>query len=454
MNLIVDETRIEKTLADARRPGAGEFAKLLAKAGEKKGLDLEEAAALLSAGENYSETLFSAAAEVKKEIYGSRLVLFAPLYLSSYCVNDCAYCGFHASNPAPRKKLSLEEIAAQTRVLEAMGHKRLLLEAGEHAENPVDYVVDAIKTIYSTRGPRGESIRRINVNVAATTKENYFRLKEAGIGTYQLFQETYCREAYEKLHRGPKADYERQITALDRAFEAGIDDLGIGALFGLHDWRFEVLALIAHAQYLERKHGVGPHTISVPRFQPAQTVCFNSSPVSDNEFLRAIAVLRLSVPYTGMILSTREAPALRHKAFEIGISQASAASVTEPGGYGKAGASATQFEVSDHRPLDEVVLALCRQGVLPSFCTACYRSGRTGCDFMELAKTGAIQDLCTPNAALTFKEYLLDHASPETRKEGETLLEKQAGNVGCAATKQELARRLKRLEKGERDLFF
>lgn len=450
--MIVDEKRIEKALADARR-GAGEAGKLVAKAREKKGLEVEEAAVLLAAGESCSETLFSAAAEVKKEIYGSRLVLFAPLYLSSYCVNDCAYCGFHASNPAARKKLSLEEIAGQTRVLEAMGHKRLLLEAGEHPENTVDYVVDAIKTIYSTKGPRGESIRRINVNVAATNTEDYARLKEAGIGTYQLFQETYHRETYEKLHKGPKADYDRQITAPDRAFEAGIDDVGIGALFGLHDWRFEVLALIAHAQYLERKHGVGPHTISVPRLKPAPTVCFEASPVSDDEFLRAIAVLRLSVPYTGMILSTREAASLRHKAFEIGISQASAASVTEPGGYGKASASATQFELADHRSLDEVVLALCKQGFLPSFCTACYRSGRTGCDFMELAKKGEIQDLCTPNALLTFKEYLEDHATPAARQEGTKVVESQLERL-AGKTRSEVEARLKRIEAGERDLFF
>jgi len=450
--VIVDEKRIEKALADARR-GAGEAGKLVAKAREKKGLEVEEAAVLLAAGESCSETLFSAAAEVKKEIYGSRLVLFAPLYLSSYCVNDCAYCGFHASNPAARKKLSLEEIAGQTRVLEAMGHKRLLLEAGEHPENTVDYVVDAIKTIYSTKGPRGESIRRINVNVAATNTEDYARLKEAGIGTYQLFQETYHRETYEKLHKGPKADYDRQITAPDRAFEAGIDDVGIGALFGLHDWRFEVLALIAHAQYLERKHGVGPHTISVPRLKPAPTVCFEASPVSDDEFLRAIAVLRLSVPYTGMILSTREAASLRHKAFEIGISQASAASVTEPGGYGKASASATQFELADHRSLDEVVLALCKQGFLPSFCTACYRSGRTGCDFMELAKKGEIQDLCTPNALLTFKEYLEDHATPAARQEGTKVVESQLERL-AGKTRSEVEARLKRIEAGERDLFF
>ncbi|MEW5955771.1 MAG: [FeFe] hydrogenase H-cluster radical SAM maturase HydG, partial [Candidatus Micrarchaeota archaeon] len=276
----------------------------------------------------------------------------------------------------------------------------------------------------------------------------------AGIGTYQLFQETYHKPTYAKLHRGPKADYERQITAPDRAFEAGIDDVGIGALFGLYDWRFDILGLIAHAQYLEEKHGVGPHTISVPRFKPAQTVCFKPVPVLDEDFLKAIAVLRLSVPYTGMILSTREAPALRHKAFEIGISQASAASVTEPGGYGGKERSAAQFEVADHRSLDEVVAALCRQGFLPSFCTACYRSGRTGCDFMELAKTGAIQDLCTPNAALTFKEYLLDHASPETCEEGEKRLEKEVSKIGDAATGKELSKRLKRLEAGERDLYF
>jgi len=450
--LIVDEKRIEKALADTEPPSEAKLTALLDKALEKKGLEVEEAAELLACSD--SERLFAAAGAVRKAIYGTRMVLFAPLYLSSFCVNDCAYCGFHASNPAPRKKLSLEEIASQTRVLEAMGHKRVLLEAGEHPENSIDYVVDAIKTIYSTRGPRGQSIRRINVNIAATTKENYARLKQAGIGTYQLFQETYCRKAYEKLHCGPKADYDRQITAPDRAFEAGIDDVGIGALFGLYDWRFEVLGLIAHAQYLEQKHGVGPHTISVPRFKPAPTIGFKPLQVPDAEFLKAIAVLRLAVPYTGMILSTRETPAFRHKAFEIGISQTSAASVVEPGGYGKTGTqTTTQFQVSDHRSLDEVVLALCNQGFLPSFCTACYRSGRTGDDFMKLAKKGRIQDLCTPNAVLTFKEYLEDHASQVTREAGakaiNAALEKVSGK-----TRAEVEKRLESIEEGKRDLFF
>ncbi|OIO22321.1 [FeFe] hydrogenase H-cluster radical SAM maturase HydG [Candidatus Micrarchaeota archaeon CG1_02_51_15] len=450
MKLIIDEKQIESVLSEAA-PSTAEVSAIISKAREKKGLELDEAVALLDGADD--STLFSAAAAVKKEIYGKRLVLFAPLYLSSYCVNDCAYCGFHASNPSPRKKLSHDEIVAQVRVLESMGHKRLLLEAGEHPDNSIDYVTEAMKTIYSTKGPKGQSIRRLNVNIAATTKENYARLKEAGIGTYQLFQETYHRATYGKLHCGPKADYERQLTALDRAFEAGIEDVGIGALFGLYDWRFEVLALIQHAQYLEQKHGVGPHTISVPRFRPAPSVGLQPTAFSDSDFLRAIAVLRLSVPYTGMILSTRESPSLRSKAFELGISQASAASVTEPGGYGKAATSTAQFETADHRSLDEVVLALCSRGLLPSFCTACYRSNRTGCDFMELAKKGAIQDLCTPNAALTFKEYLLDHASIETRTQGEALLEKAVRKVQ-GKTGEELCRRLKRLEEGERDLFF
>jgi 2-iminoacetate synthase len=356
-------------------------------------------------------------------------------------------------------------VREQVKILEDMGHKRLLLEFGEDPkENPIDYVVDVIKTIYATKKNRG-SIRRVNVNIAATTIENYKKLKAAGIGTYQLFQETYHRPTYEKLHHGPKADYDRQIGAMDKAFEAGIDDLGIGVLFGLYDWKFEVLSLAAHAAYMEKTFGVGPHTISVPRFRPASTVDFKSEhDVSDKDFLKLVAILRLAVPYTGMIMSTRESPEIRRRAFEIGISQTSAGSRTTPGGYNKKiknqkskiknGEELEQFSLSDHRTLDEVVYDICRLGYLPSFCTACYRSGRTGDDFMKYAKAGTIQNFCQPNAISTFKEYLLDYATPETRAAGEEVIEREIRKIKDANVRQKLEEKLSLVEKGERDLYF
>lgn len=459
----LDEKRIETAL-NCPAPSEQRIKKIAEKAREKKGLTLEETGELLAARRD-NEKIFESARAIKQEIYGSRIVLFAPLYLSSYCINDCAYCGFRSSNKTPRKRLTIEEIREQTTQLEKMGHKRLLLEAGEHPDNTIEYVRDAIKAIYATKGTRGESIRRVNVNIAATTKENYAILKEAGIGTYQLFQETYHKPTFEKLHCGPKADYCRQINAAEIAFSAGIDDYGLGALFGLYDWKYEVLSLIAHAQKLEEGLGVGPHTISVPRYKPAAGATLEPFVMSDEDFLRAIAILRLAVPYTGMILSTRETASLRHKAFELGISQASAASIVEPGGYGKSKATtqqqapaneAKQFKISDERSLEEVVQALCRQGLLPSFCTACYRRERTGEDFMELAKNGKINEFCLPNALLTFKEYLEDHASPQTRAEGEKTIRNQLAQLQNTPenTRIETIARLKRIEQGERDLYF
>jgi 2-iminoacetate synthase len=431
---------------------------IIEKAKKIKSLDLEEVGILVNVDDDgLIEKMQQAAREIKMAIYGPRLVLFAPLYVSSFCVNDCEYCGFHYRNQAPRKKLSLEEVRQQVEILEDMGHKRLLLEFGEDLkENPIDYVVDVIKTIYATKKERG-SIRRVNVNIAATSVENYKKLKEAGIGTYQLFQETYHRPTYEKLHRGPKADYDRQITAMDRAFAGGIDDLGIGALFGLYDWRFEVLSLVAHADYMEKNFGVGPHTISVPRFRTAPTVDFKSKhEVSDQDFLKLIAILRLAVPYTGMIMSTRESPEIRRRAFEIGISQTSAGSRTTPGGYNEKNKQEelAQFNLSDHRTLDQVVHDVCELGYLPSFCTACYRSGRTGDDFMKYAKAGTIQTFCQPNALSTFMEYLIDYASPETREVGEKMIRKEIEKFSSAEVKINLEKKLERIKKGERDLYF
>lgn len=453
---IVDEKKIEKILEKTRTHPPGKIHDILNKALKMKGLSMEEVGYLLNIDNpNFIEKMLETAARIKMEIYGERLVLFAPLYISSFCVNDCEYCGFHTRNPAPRKKLTMKDIRKQVRILEKMGHKRLLVEFGEHpVENSIDYIVDAIKTIYDTKSGKGE-IRRVNVNIAATSVDDYKKLKEVGIGTYQLFQETYHQPTYERLHNGPKADYERQLFAHDRAFEAGIDDVGLGVLFGLYDYRFEVLALVSHAQYLDGKYGVGPHTFSVPRWQPAETVAWKKplNEVSGDEILKIIAILRMAVPYTGMIISTRESPEIRAKAFEVGISQTSAASRTSPGGYSKNG-EASQFDLSDHRTVDEVLFSILKQGLLPSFCTACYRKGRTGAAFMDLAKPGEIHNLCRPNAILTFKEYLEDYASPRVKMLGGRVVRKYLKEIENGDTMKETCARLERIEKGERDLYF
>ena len=453
---VIDENKIWRTLKETGKNCSEKvIEKILKKALKKKGLSLKEVGYLLHTEKpELIERMFATSGRIKNEIYGERLVFFAPLYLSSFCVNDCDYCGFHRRNPAPRKKLSLEEVREQVKILEDMGHKRLLLEFGEHpVENPIDYVVDVIKTIYKTKSGRGE-IRRVNVNIAATTVENYRKLKAAGIGTYQLFQETYHRETYKKLHHGPKADYERQLFAHDRAMEAGIDDVGLGVLYGLFDYKFDTLALVSHSQYLDRKYNVGPHTLSVPRFQPAPTVDMDlPHKVSESQLLRAISILRMAVPYTGMIISTRERPEIRAKAFQIGISQTSAASMASPGGYGKKEAL-EQFSLQDHRSVDEVVKSILRQGLLPSFCTACYRLGRTGETIMKLLKSGKIHNLCRPNAILTFKEYLEDYASEQVKKLGLKIINHYLEKIPNSNIKKETKGRLKRIEKGERDLYF
>ncbi len=453
---VIDENKIWRILKETEyNYSGGVIEKILNKALKKKGLTLKEASYLLHTEKSeLIERMFATSARIKNEIYGERLVFFAPLYISSFCVNDCDYCGFHCRNSVPRKKLSLEEVREQVRILEDMGHKRLLLEFGEHPIiNPIDYVVDVIKTIYQTKSGKGE-IRRVNVNIAATTVENYRKLKTAGIGTYQLFQETYHQETYQKLHHGPKANYERQLFTHDRALEAGIDDVGLGVLYGLFDYKFDTLALISHSQYLDKKYNIGPHTISVPRFQPAPTVDLNlPHKVSEGQLLKIISILRMAVPYTGMIISTREKPEIRAKAFQIGISQTSAASMASPGGYGKEEAL-EQFSLQDHRSVDEVVKSILRQGLLPSFCTACYRLGRTGETIMKLLKSGKIQNLCRPNAILTFKEYLEDYASEQVKKLGLKIINHYLEKIPSPNIKQETKNRLKRIEKGERDLYF
>ncbi|OGN57496.1 MAG: [FeFe] hydrogenase H-cluster radical SAM maturase HydG [Chlamydiae bacterium RIFCSPHIGHO2_02_FULL_49_29] len=450
---VVDEKLLWKILEKTKNPPPERIREILVKAREKEGLSLEETAALLNTDNpDLLQEMFHVSGRIKDEIYGERLVLFAPLYLSSYCTNDCAYCGFHRRNPAPRKRLSCEEIREETKVLIEMGHKRLLLECGEHPRfSPIDYVVEAIETIYAVKSGKGE-IRRLNVNIAAASVEDYKKLKKAGIGTYQLFQETYHRQTYEKLHRGPKADYERQLFAHDRAMQAGIDDVGIGVLFGLFDYRFDALALVSHAEYLERTFNVGPHTLSVPRFQRAETVESAFSCVSEEALLQIISILRMAVPYTGMILSTRESAEIREKAFKIGISQTSAASRTAPGAYGK-GEVAEQFSTQDKRSVDAVIHSILKLKLIPSFCTACYRLGRTGEAIMQLIKAGKIHELCRPNALLTLKEYLEDYASLENRKLGEEIVERFLSQIP-ENLKRETAVRLERIENGERDLYF
>ena len=459
---IIDEERIQRNLEAEKGKSREEVLEILAKAKEAKGLEQEEAAALLQMEDpDLMGEVFEAARGVKLKIYGKRLVLFAPLYLSNHCLNNCSYCGFRRDNRLiPRKRLTRPEIQAQVSELEKLGHKRLLLECGESSLSDIDYVEEAIATIYATRTENGE-IRRVNANIAATTVENYRRLKSAKIGTYQLFQETYHRATYEKMHDGPKGDYERQILALDRAQEAGLNDVGLGVLFGLYDYKFEVLGLLSHARHLEEKFGMGPHTISVPRFRSARGVSFlPPHPVTDGDFKRLVAVLRLCLPYTGMIISTRESMEMRTEAFSLGISQTSAGSRTSPGGYGakrggdEKGSPSAQFETADHRLPDEVIRSICEQGYLPSFCTACYRLGRTGKDFMDMAKPGDIQHLCGPNAILTFKEYLLDYAPEETRQVGEIALNRHLEEISNQSLKEKTRERLEEMGKGKRDLYF
>ena len=449
----IDEQRLTDAIGRASAPSPGELSTVLAKGRALQGLTIEEAALLMSAsGEEALQAIFDTASYIKNTIYGGRLVFFAPIYLSNFCVNECAYCGFHAGNGAPRKKLTMDEIRRETTRLIEMGHKRLLLESGEDpVNNPIDYVLEAIDAIYSVKTPMGE-IRRINVNIAATTADNYRALKGKGIGTYQLFQETYHRPTFEKMHRGPKGDYRRQLYAMDGAFNSGIDDVGLGVLFGLYDWRFETLGLISHAEYLSKTFGVGPHTISVPRFRPAHSVdLMPEHPVADENFLKLIAILRIAIPYTGMIITTRERPDIRKAAFDTGISQASAASSTAPAG---AGSRVAQFELSDKRSLDEIAISVMKQGLTPSFCTACYRRQRTGSAFMDLAKPGDIRDFCKPNSILTLLEYLEDAASAEGKALGMEIIEKSLESMGDTPMRKETEERLERIKRGERDLYF
>jgi 2-iminoacetate synthase len=458
----IDDHRITSLLAKAERPSRGEVDRILAKAALAQGLKSEEVASLLMIEDpRMLEEVYHTALSVKHRIYGDRIVMFAPLYVSNYCVNNCAYCGYSQKNGFVRRRLTQDEVAEEVRILQSMGNKRLVLEAGEDPVNcDIDYMLDCIRTVYTTTEGNG-AIRRVNINIAATTVENYKKLKDAEIGTYILFQETYHRETYAKMHEaGPKHNYDWHTTALGRAQEAGIDDVGAGVLFGLYDYRYEVLALMMHAEYLEGRYGVGPHTISVPRLKKAEGMNMADYPylVTDEQFKKIVAILRLAVPYTGIILSTRETPELRAEVLKLGISQISAGSCTGVGGYHDSiqpGARhVPQFETGDSRSPDEVLRWLCEDGYLPSYCTACYRQGRTGDRFMQLAKSGQIQNLCQGNALMTFQEFLEDYASPETRVVGEktiaTHVERIPNEKARAVTKE----RLERIKAGERDLFF
>ena len=434
---------------------------IIAKAKELKGLSHREASVLLACEipEKIDE-VYKLAEQIKKDFYGNRIVMFAPLYLSNYCVNGCVYCPYHHQNcHIERKKLTQDEVRAEVIALQDMGHKRLAIEAGEDpVNNPIEYILDCIKTIYSIQHKNG-AIRRVNVNIAATTVENYRKLKEAGIGTYILFQETYHKESYEKLHpTGPKHNYAYHTEAMDRAMEGGIDDVGLGVLFGLEMYKYEFAGLLMHAEHLEAVHGVGPHTISVPRIKRADDIdpsTFDNG-IDDDTFAKIAACIRVAVPYTGMIISTRESQAVRQKLLHLGVSQISGASRTSVGGYTEEERphDTEQFDVSDQRTLDDVVKWLMELGYIPSFCTACYREGRTGDRFMALCKSKQIQNCCHPNALMTLKEFLEDYASEDTKKIGEKLIEKEIDNIGKEKVKEIVRERLKKIHNGERDFRF
>ena len=459
----IDHAEVLETLAEAGRESGNRqrILEILEKAARCKGLTHREAAILLDCNDPVlEEKLYALAGEIKHKFYGNRIVLFAPLYLSNYCINGCVYCPYHAKNRTiPRKKLTQEEIAEEVRALIRTGHKRLAVEAGEDPRNnPLEYILDSIKTIYSVR-EGGNSIRRVNVNIAATDVESYRKLKNAGIGTYILFQETYNRKQYESLHpTGPKSNYEWHTEAMDRAQEGGCDDVGVGVLFGLGGYRYELTALLMHAEHLEARFGVGPHTISMPRICPADDVSLDNFPdaLPDAIFRKIVAVLRVAVPYTGMIISTRESARMREQLLHCGISQISGGSRTSVGGYTteERHDETAQFDVADTRPLDDVVRWLLEQDHIPSFCTACYREGRTGDRFMSLCKSGKISYCCTPNALMTLKEYLMDYASPQTRAAGERLIAGSIGDIPEGRVRDLTLERLARIEAGERDFRF
>ena len=463
----IDDAEILSSLAEAKETAkdAGEVRAILDKARSCNGLTHREAAVLLEIDDPQLEhELYALAKEIKERIYGRRIVLFAPLYVANHCINGCVYCGFHAGNNAMcRKKLTMEEIDQEADAILALGHKRIAMEAGEDPVNiPLDYIIECMKRVYAYKNSRGDSIRRINVNIAATTVEEYRRLKAAEIGTFILFQETFHRPTYAKMHpKGPKSNYDWHTTALHRAQEGGIDDVGTGVLYGLYDYKYETVAQLLYAESLEKMCGVGPHTISVPRMREAEGVDMEKFPYlpTDEQFLRIIAVIRVATPYTGMILSTRETPETRRRALDLGISQVSAGSCTGIGGYHKEigqpeQPDTAQFKVSDERTPDEVLTWLCEDGYIPSYCTACYRQGRTGDRFMSLAKSGQIRNICQPNALLTFKEYLIGYGSDHLKELGEKVIAGEVEKIPSDKIKTLTKERLHKLEEGAQDLYF
>lgn len=460
----INHEEIMETLDYARKNKTNRelIGEILEKAKKRKGLSHREAAVLLDCElDDKNQEIFTLAEQIKKDFYGNRIVMFAPLYLSNYCVNGCLYCPYHLKNKhIARKKLTQDEIRAEVTALQDMGHKRLAIETGEDPVNcPIEYVLESIKTIYDMKHKNG-AIRRVNVNIAATTVENYRKLKEAGIGTYILFQETYHKESYLKLHpTGPKHNYDYHTETMDRAMEGGIDDVGCGVLFGLELYRYEFAGLLMHAEHLEAVYGVGPHTISVPRIKKADDIdpdMFDNG-IDDDTFAKIVACIRIAVPYTGMILSTRESKKCRERVLHLGISQISGGSRTSVGGYVEEEAedeSSEQFDVSDKRTLDEVVNWLMDMEYIPSFCTACYREGRTGDRFMSLCKSGQIQNCCLPNALMTLKEYLMDYASQDTREKGEAMIAREIENIPKEKVRQIVREHLEEIEKGNRDFRF
>lgn len=453
----IDREYIESLLESAKNAKDEEVERILDKAGRFEGLTHHEVAVLLQTDkEQFIDRIFKIAGKIKKHIYGDRIVMFAPLYVSDYCVNKCVYCGFRCDHDYPRRKLTMDEVREEVRILENMGHKRLAVEAGEDPVNcPIEYIEEVLKTIYAMKFKNGE-IRRVNVNIASTTVENYRRLKSVGIGTYILFQETYHEPTYEKLHlSGPKHDYWYHTTAFDRAQQGGIDDVGGGVLFGLYDYKFEVLGLMLHNEHLEKRFNVGFHTISVPRIRHAEGADNTAAKFvpTDDEFLKLVAIVRLAVPFTGMIVSTRESREMRKKLINIGISQVSGGSSVEVGGYAMREANIPQFVLADSRPVGKIIEWLMDEGLVPSFCTACYRKGRTGDRFMNLAKTGNIKNICLPNALTTLCEYAQDYGDDDFRQKAARIIEEHIPAILNDKVRQLTADNIARIKAGERDLY-
>lgn len=457
--MFINHEYIYKILEETKNPTIEEIREVLQKAKKRNGLSYKDIAILLQAEDKKDlQEIYSLAGEIKKDIYGKRVVVFAPLYVSDYCVNNCIYCGYKRDNKFNRRKLTMEEVAQEVRILEQMGHKRLALELGEDPVNAsIDYVLECLDTIYKTQNSNGE-IRRVNVNIAATTVDNYKKLHEKGIGTYILFQETYHKESYDKMHpKSIKGDYNYHLTAFDRAMQAGIDDVGAGVLFGLYDPRFEVLALMMHNAHLEEKFGVGFHTISVPRLQPAKGVSIENYPylLNDEMFKKVVTILRIAVPFTGLILSTRETPSMRRELLKYGVSQISAGSSTGVGGYKQReeNQEVKQFETNDERSPIEILKELLEDGYIPSYCTACYRKGRTGDRFMALAKSGNIKYVCEPNAIMTLLEFTLDYGDKELYDKAQDIIDKEVENIKREDIKKLTKESLEKMKKGERDFY-